>query len=383
MKLRSRILDVQDTLAAFQQALLSVADAHAETVLPGYTHLQHAQPITVGFWASGHASLLARDQERLSAAFARTNLCPLGACALAGTSFPTDRALTARLLGFDGLVEHSLDAVSGRDFAVETLAALAILMGNLSKLAEEIIVWSSYEFAMVELADAFAFGSSIMPQKKNPCILELARARTGIVCGNLARLLMATKAVPMGYNRDLQEDKLPVWESLDCVEGTLRILREVVGSLRIKPGRMRELAGANFATATELANFLVRERGLAFRACHTMVGQLVHTLIQEGKTFGDTERVAEILEADGVIVSPAELTDILDPERSVRRQQSVGSTSPDEVRRMISDLRGGIPASLIVERRSHMHQARTQTAEVVRQVLAGVEVKQALHAARV
>ncbi|MFQ6097125.1 MAG: argininosuccinate lyase, partial [Armatimonadota bacterium] len=381
LALRSRILDVQEALAAFQQALLDLADRHAETVMPGYTHMQHAQPITVGFWAAGHAAALARDQQRLDAAFERTNLCPLGACALAGTSFPTDRLLTARLLGFDGIAEHSLDAVASRDFAAETLSALAVLMINLSRLAEEIIVWSTHEFGMVELDDEFAFGSSIMPQKKNPCILELVRARTGIVCGDLTRLMTTMKATPLGYNRDLQEDKPPLWESLDCVENTLGVMREVIRTLKVNAERMRELVGANFATATELANFLVREHGMPFRECHTLVGRLVRRLIDAGRTFDDVDLVARELEAHGVSATPEELGEVLDPERCVRRQKSTGSTNPDEVRRMIERFRGAVRAETTAKRRERINEARQRAARIVEQVLAGAAVKEAIDAA--
>jgi len=373
MHLRVRLLDVQEALCDLQGGLLRIASRHADTVMPGYTHTQHAQPITLGFWATGHAEALARDSERLSAAYQRTNRCPLGACALAGTSLETDRKLTAELLGFEGLMEHALDAVGSRDFVLESLSALAILAANLSRLAEEIVLWSSYEFRLLELDDAVALGSSIMPQKKNPCVAELARARSGVVFGALVRTLSAIKGVPSGYNRDLQEDKPPLWEALDAVEASLRILAHTVGTARFNTERMRELAGANFATATELANFLVAERGLPFRRSHEIVGDTVTQLLREGKGFADLERVGQILAAKGVECRPEELRLLLDPAACVARQHSLGSTAPQEVRRMARRLGQVVRrvCQAVNSRRKSLQQARSRTQRLVDQVLGG------------
>ncbi len=373
MHLRVRLLDIIDAVVALQRALLEVAGRHVEDVMPGYTHTQHAQPISPAFWLSAHAAGLARDIERLQGAYARTNRCPLGACALAGTSLPTNRRLTAKLLGFDGLVEHALDAVQSRDFLLEALAALAILAANLSRLAEDIVLFSTYEFGMIELADEMASGSSIMPQKKNPCLAELARARTGRAYGRLVQALTMMKGIPSGYNRDLQEDKPPLWEALESVEDSARILAAMVSTMTVKTERMRELAGANFAAATELANWLVRERGLPFREAHEIVGATVGTLVREGKTFDDIERVAELLAERGQPADPQTLRELLDPQKCMERHQSEGSTGPAEVRRQIERLTAAADAAerWARERRAALNEARETVRRIVAHVLSG------------
>ncbi|MCX7599480.1 MAG: argininosuccinate lyase [Armatimonadetes bacterium] len=373
MHLRVRLLEVIEGVADLQEVLVSRARDHVEDVMPGYTHTQHAQPVSVGFWLSGHAAGLARDVERLQQAYARTNLCPLGGCALAGTSFPTNRRLTARLLGFDGLVEHALDAVQSRDFLLEALAALAILAANLSRMAEEIVLWSTYEFGMIELDDALASGSSIMPQKKNPCMAELARARTGRLYGRLMQALVMAKALPGGYNRDLQEDKPPLWEALDCACQTLAILAAMYRTMTFKTGRMTDLVEANFATATELANWLVRERGLPFRQAHEIVGGVVGTLVHEGKTFTDLDRVRTLLAEAGQEASVEALAELLDPRACMMRQGSEGGTGPMQVRRQVELLAAGAAAARewVAERRAALRQARELTDRIIRHVLAG------------
>jgi argininosuccinate lyase len=371
------LLDLADAVAALQTALLDRAAEHTATVMPGFTHTQHAQPITAGFWLSAHASALVRDGERLQEAFSRTNTSPLGACALAGTSFDTDRAFAARLLGFDGVHEHSLDLIGSRDFVAESMAAAAILMSNLSKLAEELILFSTFEFRMIELDDRFAFGSSIMPQKKNPCVAELARARAGVVYGRLMQVLTMMKATPLGYNRDVQEDKPPLWEALDCTEQTLGVLAGAVRSVQLNDDRMRELAGAYFEAATELANLLVRERGLPFREAHGLIGAIVLALAGEGKTFEDHGRVHELLAAEGVVVDPEALRQALDPVCIVRAQRSLGSTAPDEVERMIGGLRATVNrlAAWAGDRREHIGAARRLTTEGVERLLGGGSIE--------
>lgn len=373
MHLRTRLLDIIEGVADLQEALLGRAQEHIEHVMPGYTHTQHAQPVSVAFWLSGHAAGLSRDVERLQQAYARTNLCPLGACAVAGTSLPTNRRLTARLLGFDGLLTHALDAVQSRDFVLEALADLAILAANLSRMAEEIVLWSTYEFGMIELDDAFASGSSIMPQKKNPCMAELARARTGRLYGRLMQALVMAKALPGGYNRDLQEDKPPLWEALDCARQTLAILAAMYRTMVFKTGRMAELAGANFATATELANWMVRQRGLPFRQAHEIVGGLVGALVREGKTFADLDRVRMILAEAGQDVEVEMLGELLDPRACMMRQQSEGSTGPAQVQHQVELLSAGVAASRewVAERRAALRQARELTGRIVQHVLEG------------
>ena len=373
MHLRARLLDVQEAVAELQAVLLRLAAAHTTTVMPGYTHTQHAQPISAGFWLSGHAASLARDQQRLAEVYLRVNRCPLGAAALAGTSFPTDRELTARLLGFDAVEEHALDAVGPRDFLTESLAALAILGVTCSRLAEEIVVFSTWEFGMLEVSDAHASGSSIMPQKKNPCLAELARGRTGRLIGRLVQVLTTFKGLISGYNRDLQEDKPPLWEALDVAESTAQVLGAMLAEAELKPARMRELVGKNFATATELANFLVQERQLPFRTCHEIIGALVGALIKEGKTLDDHVRVRELLAAAGQELSLEQIASVVDPEACLRRQVSLGSTGPEPTARMITSLQSELEQvrNLVCERRALLHGAREHTASLVAGVLEG------------
>jgi argininosuccinate lyase len=373
MHLRGRLLEVQEALAGLQKVLLVRGAEHTETVMPGYTHTQHAQPISVGFWLSGHAAGFARDQQRLEQTYVRVNRCPLGAAALAGTSFPTDRRLTAALLGFDGVEEHSLDAVGDRDFVMESLADLAILGVHLSRLAEEIVVFSTYEFGMIEVHDKHASGSSIMPQKKNPCLAELARGKTGRLVGRLMQSLMTFKGLISGYNRDLQEDKPPLWEALGVAESGARVLAETLRDATLKTERMRELVGRNFATATELANFLVRERGLPFRTCHEIIGSLVGALVAEGKTLDDHERVRELLAEAGQELSREEIAGVVDPEACLRLQRSLGSTGPEQTAALIVGLEDARSdaAGVVAERRAALLAGRQWTARLVEAVLEG------------
>ena len=379
MHCRARLLQVREAICELREALLERAEGHEEAVMPGYTHTQHAQPISVAFWLTGHAAALARDDTRSAEAYERVNTCPLGAAALAGTSFPIDRELSAKLLGFSAAQEHALDCVGTRDWAAEVIAALAILMSNLSKIAEEFVLWSSYEYRMLELDDAYASGSSIMPQKKNPCIAELTRGKVGIVYGRLTQILTMMKALPSGYNRDLQEDKPPLWDALDCGEMCLRAVAEMVKTVTFNLKRMRELVGRNFATATELANYLVRERGLPFRTCHEIVGALVGALVREGKTLDDHGRVREILAEHGQELTAEEIADIVDPVACLKRQVSLGSTGPDSVRKMEAGLSEGAEAARaeIAAARGQIEDAYGRTMGIVRHVLAGGQLEDA------
>lgn len=373
MHLRVRLLDIRAAVADLQETLLQRAAQHTGTVMPGYTHTQHAQPISAGFWLSGHVSALQRDQQRIAAAYQRTNLCPLGAAALAGTSFAIDRQITTRLLGFDGIVEHALDAVGSRDFVAETLSALAILATNISRLAEELVLFSTYEYGMIEIPDAFASGSSIMPQKKNACIAELTRARTGIIFGRLMQVLTSLKALPSGYNRDLQEDKPPLWHALDTIDSILCVFTPMVQGMVLNAERMRELASANFAAATELANFLVRERGLPFRTCHQIVGELVGTLIKEGNTLDDYERVRELLSVQGQQLTIDEIAQVVDPTACLQRQVSLGSTNPEQVAGMIKGFGSSVAQTRqqLTTARNQLQQARDHTDNIIQHILAG------------
>ncbi len=380
LHLRTRLLDIRDKLADLQEALLARARGHEQTVMPGYTHTQHAQPISLAFWLTSYVSMFSRDQERLAAAYKHTNTSPLGAAALAGTSFPTDRKLSAELLGFDAVQEHALDCVGSRDFVAEAIAALAILMANISKLAEEFVVWSTWEYRMLEMDDAYASGSSIMPQKKNPCIAELTRGKCGIVYGRLMQILTLMKGLPSGYNRDLQEDKPPLWEALDTLELTLVAVKAMVDTVIFNTDRMRAMVGQNFATATELANFLVAERGLPFRTCHEIVGSLVATLINEGLTLDDHEAVQEVLLRHGQDLSLQEIVSVVDPQACLQRQRSLGSTGPDEVRKMQRRLDRAVARSRAeaLGAREKLEAARQRVAGLVKRVLAGKGLGKAL-----
>ncbi|MEI6499417.1 MAG: argininosuccinate lyase [Armatimonadota bacterium] len=373
LHLRGRLLSIRERLAELQDTLLKRAEGRDEQVMPGYTHTQHAQPISIAFWLTSYVSMFNRDQERLLAAYKHTNTSPLGAAALAGTSFPTDRKLSAQLLGFDGVQDHALDCVGSRDFVAEAIAALAILMANLSKLAEEFVLWSSWEYRMLEIDDAYSSGSSIMPQKKNPCIAELTRGKVGIVYGRLMQILTMMKALPSGYNRDLQEDKPPLWEALDALELTLTAMKAMVETVNFNVERMRESVGKNFATATELANFLVSDRGLPFRTCHEIVGSLVGTLIAEGKTLDDHERVQEIVREHGQDLSLEEIVSVVDPVACLNRQVSLGSTGPKEVRRMQRMLTKAVgkQREITAEARAKLNAARQRTDGIVKKALAG------------
>ncbi len=337
--LRKALLEVMGCVLDLEKTLLVLADKNADVIMPGYTHTQHAQPITFGFWASSYASMLLRDLDRLSGAYVHVNTCPLGSGALSGTSFPIDREYTAELLGFDAVHVHALDAVSSRDHVLEALSAFAILMCNLSKLAEELVLWSSYEFGFIEFSDAFATGSSIMPQKKNPDMAELVRGKTGRVYGALFQVLTLMKGLPSGYNRDMQEDRELLWNALSVVKGSLQVLNSGLSGVKINEKRMAESVYSDYSTATELANYLVVEKGMAFRKAYELTGGLIKELASKEKDFRDTGSVVQILKKSGVEVSSDTLSSILDPKKVVSRNKSLGGTTPAEVRRMVKELR--------------------------------------------
>ena len=273
--LRRQIDETIELIRGAIGALTEQAERHADTVMPGYTHLQRAQPVTFGHYLCAYAMMLVRDAGRLSDARARMNRCPLGACALAGTTFPTDRGMTAAALGFDGPCLNSLDAVSDRDFCVEIMSALSLLMAHLSRLAEELVLWSSLEFHFVTLPEGFVTGSSIMPQKKNPDMAELIRGKTGRVYGDLMTLLTVLKGLPLAYNKDLQEDKEAVFDALDTVNICLSVLAPMMAGMTAHPEAMRKAAGAGFINATDCADWLVAH-GVPFREAYGIAAGLVH-----------------------------------------------------------------------------------------------------------
>ena len=279
--LRGEIDALAALLIDLQRALVGVASQHSQTVMPGFTHLQVAQPVSFAHHLLAYVEMFARDAERLADVRKRTNRLPLGAAALAGTSYPLDRDAVARELGFDGLCENSLDAVSDRDFAIEFLGFATITMVHVSRMAEELVLWMSQNFGFIDLADRYCTGSSIMPQKRNPDVAELARGKSGRVVGHLMGLITLMKGQPLAYNKDNQEDKEPLFDTVDTLAGTLRILTEMVAGIVVKPAAMEAAARRGYATATDLADYLVK-RGLPFRDAHEVVAHAVKLGLQRG-----------------------------------------------------------------------------------------------------
>ena len=288
LDIRMYLADATDRLVNLAKELVSalcdVAEAHTETVMPGYTHLQRAQPVTLGHYLMAYAQMLLRDIDRLRDCKRRTLVLPLGSGALAGTTYPLDRAYVAELLGFNGISMNSLDGVSDRDFALELLSDLSIMMMHLSRFSEEICLWCSWEFRFVTLADSFSTGSSIMPQKKNPDITELVRGKTGRVYGDLMGLLTAMKALPLAYNKDMQEDKEALFDAIDTADLSLSVLPPMLRTATFHPENMRRAAAAGFINATDCADYMVR-RGVAFRDAYAVTGRLVRYCIENGKTL--------------------------------------------------------------------------------------------------
>ncbi|HKW79819.1 MAG TPA: argininosuccinate lyase [Casimicrobiaceae bacterium] len=340
--LRGVIDDATAAIAKLRGALLDLAERHADTIMPGFTHLQVAQPVTFGHHLLAYDAMLARDAERLVDCRRRVNLLPLGSAALAGTGFPIDRARVARELGFAGLCDNSIDAVSDRDFAIEFGAAAALLFAHLSRFAEELVLWSTPRFGFVRLADRFCTGSSIMPQKRNPDVPELVRGKTGRVYGDLVALLTLMKAQPLAYNKDNQEDKAPLFDIADTLLPTLAILADMVaGGIEVDAERMRAAAAEGFATATDLADYLVG-KGVPFRDAHEAVAQAVR---HAESTHGD---LADLPLATLKRYSAAIADDVyavLTLEGSVARRDHPGGTSPARVRAAIRAARDSLAAA--------------------------------------
>jgi argininosuccinate lyase len=327
--LRGAIDGILGELRALRRAYATLAKANADTIMPGYTHLQVAQPVTFGHHLLAYEAMFARDAERLADCRHRVNRLPLGAAALAGTGFPIDRMMVARELGFDGLCGNSLDAVSDRDFAVEFVSAAALVMVHLSRFAEELVLWSTQRFGFVTLADRFCTGSSIMPQKKNPDVAELTRGKSARVAGHLTALLMLMKAQPLAYNKDNQEDKEPLFDTVDTVIDCLAIMTDLVGTgLAPVPARMRAAAREGFATATDLADYLVR-KGLPFRDAHEAVARAVRHADTKGCDLADLS-VAELQGFAPAI--RADVHEVLTLEGSVASRDHEGGTAPPRVR---------------------------------------------------
>ena len=334
--LRDRIDEIDTALGHLQDALLTQASTHAETLMPGFTHLQTAQPVTFGFHLMAYVEMIGRDRGRMRDCRGRVNESPLGAAALAGTSFPIDRHMTATTLGFARPMENAMDAVSSRDFAVEFLAAAAICATHLSRLAEEIVIWSTDRFAFISLSDAFTTGSSIMPQKRNPDAAELVRAKPGRIMGGLITLLTVLKGLPLAYGKDMQEDKEPVFDAEANLMLAITAMTGMIADMTAKPEAMAEALKAGHPTATDLADFMVRECAMPFRDAHHASGSIVALADKKGCTLEDLtfDEMAE--------VEPRLTKDVmgfLSVSGAAAARTSFGGTAPDEVRRQIASAR--------------------------------------------
>jgi len=330
--LRDTIDAIDTLLAGLMDALLDMAEQHADTPLPGFTHLQVAQPVTFGHHLLAYVEMLSRDRARFTDCRKRMNRLPLGAAALAGTTYPIDRTFVAHELGFDGVCENSLDAVSDRDFAIEFCAAAALTMMHVSRFSEELILWMSPRVGFIDLADRFCTGSSIMPQKKNPDVPELARGKTGRVYGHLLGLLTLMKGQPLAYNKDNQEDKEPLFDTADTLSDTLRIFADLVPGIRVKPEAMAAALKQGFATATDLADYLVK-KGLPFRDAHETVARAVRAAEQQGCDLADLP-LAE-LQAFSPLID-ADVFGVLTVAGSLAARDHVGGTAPQQVRAAIA-----------------------------------------------
>ena len=329
--IRDAIDEISGQIAGLMRAFAEQAERHADVIMPGFTHLQTAQPVTFGHHMLAYVEMLARDRGRFEDARKRLNECPLGAAALAGTSFPIDREQTARALGFDAPMRNSLDAVSDRDFVLETLAAAAICAMHLSRFAEELVIWSSAQFRFITLSDRFTTGSSIMPQKRNPDAAELVRAKVGRVIGALVTLLVVMKGLPLAYSKDMQEDKEPVFEALDTLSLLLAVMTGMVRDMTPVPETLRAAAASGFSTATDLADWLVRVLGLPFRQAHHVTGRLVARAEALGMDLADLP-LEEMQKVEPRIT--ADVYSVLTVENSVASRTSFGGTAPENVRRM-------------------------------------------------
>ena len=333
--LRAQIDELTGLLKRVRSGLVDLAENHTDPLMPGFTHMQVAQPVTFGHHLMAYFEMFSRDAERLADCRKRVNRLPLGASALAGTSFPIDREAVARELGFDGVCENSLDAVSDRDFAVEFLAAAALVMAHVSRLSEELVIWMSPSFGFVAIADRFCTGSSIMPQKKNPDVPELMRGKTGRVYGSLVAMLTVIKGQPLAYNKDNQEDKEPLFDAADTLRDVLALLAELLKGIEPNRERMREALKLGHATATDLADYLVR-KGVAFRDAHEIVARAVRSAEAAGKGLAELG-MAELRGFSPLIGE--DVRTVLTPEGSVASRNHVGGTAPEAVRAAIARAR--------------------------------------------
>jgi argininosuccinate lyase len=330
--LRDEIRGSDEDLKDLQSSLVAQAKANAGIIMPGFTHLQHAQPVLFSHHLMAYYEMLRRDRQRLKDCLDRVDVCPLGSAALAGTSIAIDSKTTAELLNFSQVCRNSIDAVSDRDFVVEFTAAAALIMMHLSRMCEELILWSSIEFGYIEISEAFCTGSSIMPQKKNPDVVELVRGKSGRVYGHLLSLLTLMKGLPLAYNRDLQEDKEPLFDTIDTIRQSLGILARLWQHISVNGQRMEEMAATGFSLATDVVEYLVG-KGMPFRHAHQAVGQMVRYCLEKGKQLEHLDlqefrRFAKLISED--------IFTILDLKQSVKSRNSIGGTSPQQVQEAIS-----------------------------------------------
>jgi len=341
--LKEEIEEIEEEILDFIEVILEMASNHTETIMVGYTHLQHAQPTTFAHHLMAYANEVRRDFERIEDAKKRVDMCPLGSAAMTGTGFQIDRERTAELLGFSRVMENSMDAVSSRDFMAETVFALAMLASNLSKISEELIIWSTYEFRLIEISDEYSSTSSIMPQKKNPDVAEISRSKTAVLYGELMTILSILKALPHSYNRDLQEVTPHLWNAVDTARSMLNITADMISSISFNGERGMELAMANFSTATELADLMVREKNLPFRIAHQIVGRTVTEAIRQEIRPEDID--SKFLDKIAVEIngSPLEIMDelvenALNPCEIIKTRNVMGGPSPKAVKESITSL---------------------------------------------
>ena len=332
----------QGQLTVLISELVKQADAHADTIMPGFTHLQSAQPVTFGHHMLAYAEMFARDRSRIQDCYARLNESPLGAAALAGTPYPIDRDMTAKSLGFDRPMANSLDAVSARDFALEALSAAAICATHLSRLSEEIVIWTSAQFRFISLSDAFTTGSSIMPQKRNPDAAELVRAKVGRIMGSLTSLTIVMKGLPLAYSKDMQEDKEPVFDAFDALELGLAAMAGMVADMTPNKERLAEAAGAAFSTATDLADWLVMNLNMPFRDAHHVTGTIVAMAEKQGTTL-DALPLKDMQSVEPRITE--DIFNVLSPIASASSRTSYGGTAPSEVRKQVKKWKANLKES--------------------------------------
>ena len=335
MYLLREIKEIKALLIRLEDILCNIAIKHTESVMPGYTHLQRAQPVTLGHYLMAYAQMFSRDIIRLNEIYAHTNILPLGSCALAGTTYPIDRHFVAEQLGFDAVTENSMDGVSDRDFAIELASALSIIMMHLSRFSEEIILWCSGEFAFAELDDAYSTGSSIMPQKKNPDIPELVRGKTGRVYGDLMTLLTLMKGIPLAYNKDMQEDKEAIFDAIDNTKICLELFGSMIEVTTFKTEKMKQASAYGFINATDCADYLVK-KGMPFRTAYKIIGQLVAYCIRNGKSL-DTLTLEEYKEFSDVFED--DVYEAIDLINCVNERKCYGGPAPESVRKQIENIR--------------------------------------------